>query len=201
MELRMPKSPQPGHQSTWTSVLYCCSANFFGAAAAASGMGHHDLLLLLGKRRSHALDDLVPRKWPAVVLEDVVVERHTGLLGNQRAELRGVIVLDQHRQTGVSQDRRDGIGREGAHQADLQVVHRAAVILELAHGVEDGALGRAPGHQRQVGLARIMAIRFSMPSVMWPSGSCSSLVVEKIPPGMPGSVRGLMPSAVSAWRR
>src|SRR6266550_6458245 len=156
MELRMPKSPQPGHQSTWTSVLYCCSANFFGAAAAASGMGHHDLLLLLGKRRSHALDDLVPRKWPAVVLEDVVVERDTGLLRNQRAELRGVIVLDQHRQTGVSQDCRDGIGREGTHQADLQVVHRAAVILELAHGVEDGALGRAPGHQRQVGLARTM---------------------------------------------
>src|SRR5205823_10118403 len=96
MELRMPKSPQPGHQSTWTSVLYCCSANFFGAAAA-SGMGHHDLLLLFGERRPHALDDFIPRKGPAVVLEHMVVERHTGLLGNQCAELRGVIVLDQDR--------------------------------------------------------------------------------------------------------
>src|SRR5438270_13321821 len=102
MELRMPKSPQPGHQSTWTSVLYCCSANFFGAAAAASGMGHHDLLLPLGERRPHTLDDLVPRKRPAVVLEDVVVQHHTGLLRNQGAELRRVIVLDQHCETGVS---------------------------------------------------------------------------------------------------
>src|SRR5205814_10676383 len=96
MELRMPKSPQPGHQATWTSVLYCCSANFFGAAAAASGMGHHDLLLLFGERRPHALDDLVPRKGPAVVLEDVVVEHDTGLLRNHCAELRRVVVLDQH---------------------------------------------------------------------------------------------------------
>src|SRR5437868_2837959 len=117
MELRMPKSPQPGHQSTWTSVLYCCSANFLGAAAAAaSGMGHHDLLLLLGQGRPHALDDLVPGKGPAVVLEHMVIERHTGPLGNQCAELRRVIVLDQHRETGVAQDGGHGVGREGTHQ-------------------------------------------------------------------------------------
>src|SRR4030088_629614 len=124
MELRMPKSPQPGHQSTWTSVLYCCSANFLGAAAAAaSGMGHHDLLLLLGQRRPHALDDLVPRKGPAVVLQHVMVERDTRLLGNQRTELRRVIVLDQDRETGIPKNRRHGIGRERSHQADLQKVH------------------------------------------------------------------------------
>src|SRR3989442_15144984 len=110
----MPKSPQPGHRSTWTSVLYRCSANFLGAAAAAaSGMGHDALFLLLGQGRPHALDDLVPRKGPAVVLEHVVVEDDTRLLGNQGAELRRVIVLDQHRQPGVPQDRRHGIGREG----------------------------------------------------------------------------------------
>src|SRR5467141_2790004 len=102
MELRMPKSPQPGHQSTWTSVLYSCSANFFGAAAAASGMGYHDLLLLLGEGRPHALDDLVPRKGPAVVLQHVVVEGDTGLLGNQSTELRRVIVLDEHGQPRVA---------------------------------------------------------------------------------------------------
>src|SRR6266849_2053955 len=102
MELRMPKSPQPGHQSTWTSVLYSCKANFFGAlAAVVSGMGHHDLLLLLGEGRPDALDDLVPREWPAVVLQHVVVEGDTRLLRNQRAELRRVIVLDQHGQPGV----------------------------------------------------------------------------------------------------
>src|SRR5438132_6456520 len=128
MELRMPKSPHPGHQSTWTSVLYCCSANFLGAAAAAaSGMGHHDLLLLFGERRPHTLDDLVARKGPAVVLEDVVVERHAGLLGDEGAELRRVIVLDQHGETGVAQDGRHRIGGEGAHESDLQEVDGAAV--------------------------------------------------------------------------
>src|SRR3989442_2239573 len=91
----MPKSPQPGHQSTWTSVLYCCSANFLGAAAAAaSGMGHHDLFLLLGQGRPHALDDLVPRKGPAVVLVHVVCEDDTRLLGNQGTVLRRVFDLD-----------------------------------------------------------------------------------------------------------
>src|SRR2546425_1569122 len=154
MELRMPKSPHPGHQSTWTSVLYCCSANFFGAGAVASGMGHHDRFLLLGEGRPHALDDLIAREGPAVVLENVVVEGHTGLLRNQGAELRRGNVLDQHGQAGVSQDGRHGIGGEGAHQADLQEVDRATVILELGHGVEDGALGGAPRHQRQVGMAR-----------------------------------------------
>src|ERR1700682_3877645 len=93
IELRMPKSPQPGHQSTWTSVLYSCSANFLGAAAA-SGMGHHDLLLLLGQGRPHTLDDLVARKGPAVVLQHVVVERDAGLLRNQGTELRRVVVFD-----------------------------------------------------------------------------------------------------------
>src|SRR5712664_2454660 len=112
MELRMPKSPHPGHQSTWTSVLYSCSANFLGAAAAAaSGMGHHDLLLLVGQGRPHALDDLVAREGPAVVLQDVVVEGDAGLLGDQGTELRRVIVLDQDRLTGVPQDRRHGVGR------------------------------------------------------------------------------------------
>src|ERR1700682_266452 len=103
MELKMPKSPQPGHQSTWTSVLYCCRTNFFGAAAAAaSGMGHHDLLLLFGERSTHALDDLVARERPAVVFQDVVVECDTGLLGDQGAELRRVVVFDQHRQPGIA---------------------------------------------------------------------------------------------------
>src|SRR5258708_38696323 len=121
MELRMPKSPHPGHQSTWTSVLYSCSANFLGAAAAAaSGMGHHDLLLLLGQGRPHALDDLVPRKGPAVVLQDVVVEGDTRLLGNEGAELRRVIVLAQYRHPGVAQDRRHSIRRDRPHQDDLQ---------------------------------------------------------------------------------
>src|SRR3984893_7133493 len=126
----MPKSPPPGHQSTWTSVLYSCSANFLGAAAAASGMGHHDLLLLLRQGRPHTLNDLVARKGPAVVLQHVVVEHDTGLLGNQGTELRRVVVFDQYRQPGVAKDRRHGVGREGPHQADLQEVHGAAVVLE-----------------------------------------------------------------------
>src|SRR5438552_17486531 len=84
IELRMPKSPQPGHQSTWTSVLYCCRLNFLGAAAV-SGMRHHDFLALLGERRPDALHDLVPRERAAVVLEHVVIERHPGLLGDQGA--------------------------------------------------------------------------------------------------------------------
>src|ERR1700730_13082735 len=155
MELRMPKSPQPGHQSTWTSVLYCCNANFFGAGAAgASGMRHHDLLLLLGQGGPDAFDDLIARKRPAIVLQHVVVEDDARLLGNDGAELRRVVVLDQNRQPRVPKNRGHGIRREWAHQANLQEVHRAAVGLELAHGVEDGALGRTPGHQRQVGLAR-----------------------------------------------
>src|SRR3984893_14124937 len=119
MELRMPKSPQPGHQSTWTSVLYCCRTNFFGAAAVASGMGNHDLLLLLGEGRTHALDDLIARERPAIVFQDVMVERDAGLLGDQCAELRRVIVFDQHRQPSAAQDTRHCIGREWAHQADL----------------------------------------------------------------------------------
>src|SRR5438132_14257272 len=117
MELRMPKSPHPGHQSTWTSVLYCCRANFLGAAAAASGMGHHDLLLLLGQGRAHALDDLVARKWPAVVLQDVVVERDTRLLGNQGPQLGRVIVLDHDRLPGVAKDRCHGVCMVGYHNA------------------------------------------------------------------------------------
>src|SRR5713226_2721042 len=107
MELRMPKSPHPGHQSTWTSVLYSCNANFLGAAAAAaSGMGDHDLLLLVGQGRPHALDDLVAREGPAVVLQHVVIEDDARLLGNQCAELRRVVVFNQHRQPGVPEDRR-----------------------------------------------------------------------------------------------
>src|SRR6202035_123258 len=105
IELRMPKSPQPGHQSTCTSVLYCCRTNFFGAAAAvASGMGHHDLLFLLGERRTYALDDLIARERPAIVFQDVVVERDPGLLGDQGAKLRRVVVFDQHRQPCTAQD-------------------------------------------------------------------------------------------------
>src|SRR4029077_10738236 len=154
MELRMPKSPQPGHQSTWTSVLYCCRTNFFGAAAAvASGMGNHDLLLLLGKRGTHALDDLIARERAAIVFQDVMVERNPRLLGDQRTELRGVVVFDQDRRLGTAKNGRHRIGRKWAHQADLQEVDRAPVDLELAHGIEDRALGRAPRHQRQVGLA------------------------------------------------
>src|ERR1700737_1519467 len=103
IELRMPKSPHPGHQSTWTSVLYCCRTNFFGAAAdAASGMGHHDLLLLFGKRGTHALDDPVARERPGGVFQDVSVEGGTGLVGDQGAELRRVVVFDQHRQPGIA---------------------------------------------------------------------------------------------------
>src|SRR5207302_3649356 len=99
MELRMPKSPQPGHQSTWTSVLYCCRTNFLGAAAAvASGMRHHDLLLLLGKRGPHALDNFIARERAAIVFQDVVVERNAGLLGDQGAQLRRVVVFNQDRQ-------------------------------------------------------------------------------------------------------
>src|SRR5258708_6810321 len=150
----MPKSPQPGPQSTWTSVLYCCRTNFLGAAAAvASGMGHHDLLLLLGEGGTHALDDLVAREWPAIVFQHVVVERNPRLLGDQRPQLRRVVVFDQHRQPGAAQNARHRIGGEWAHQADLQKVDGAALTLELAHGIEDGALGRPPRDQREAGLA------------------------------------------------
>src|SRR3981189_3340478 len=95
----MPKSPQPGHQSTWTSVLYCCRTNFFGAAdAVASGMGDHDPLLLLGAPGPHNLDDLFARERSSIVFQDMMVERDPGLLGDQGAQLRRVVVLDQHRE-------------------------------------------------------------------------------------------------------
>src|SRR5439155_14725209 len=149
IELRIPKSPQPGHQSTWTSVLYSWRLNFL-AGVAVSGMGDHHLLLSLRQGLANSLDDLVPREWPAIVFQDPVVERNAGLFPDQRAQLPGVVRLDQHGPLGVSQQRFDLLGRERPHQTHLEEIHREAVQLELRHPIQDGALGGAPADQGQV---------------------------------------------------
>src|SRR5438105_13445849 len=113
----MPKSPHPGPQSTWTSVLYACSVNFL--ASAVSGMRHHHFLFPLGQRRANTLDDLVAREGTSVVFEDVVVHDDAGVLGNQRAELRSVVVLDQHGLPRVTEDGGHRLSGERPHHADL----------------------------------------------------------------------------------
>src|SRR3989442_9507272 len=140
----MPKSPQPGHQSTWTSVLYCCRTNFLGAAAAASGMGHHDLLLLFGERGPHALDDLIARERPAIVFQDMVVERDAGLLGDQGAKLRRVVVFNQHRQPGTAQDARHRIGGGGVRGTGLPGKSRVGASPPPAPSAPAGAFLRPP---------------------------------------------------------
>src|SRR5205823_7149800 len=84
IELRIPKSPQPGHQSTWTSVLYAWRLNFL-AGVLVSGMGNHDLLLPLRHCLAHSLNDLVSRERPAIVFQDPMIQRDAGLLPDQRA--------------------------------------------------------------------------------------------------------------------
>src|SRR5437764_14364068 len=96
IELRIPKSPQPGHQSTWTSVLYSCRLNFLGGVIV-SGMRDHALLRSFRQRLTDSIDDLVPRARPAAVSQDPMLERAAGLLPYACAQSPRASRLASHR--------------------------------------------------------------------------------------------------------
>src|SRR5439155_1088040 len=146
IELRIPKSPQPGHQSTWTSVLYSCRLNFLGGVIV-SGMRNHDLLRSFRQRLTDSIDDLVPRERPAVVFQDPMIERDAGLLPDECAQLPGVVRFDQHGALGVAKHGFDLLGREWPHQAHLEKIHRETFQPELGHPIQDCALRGAPADQ------------------------------------------------------
>src|SRR5437764_4244704 len=157
IELRIPKSPQPGHQSTWTSVLYSWRLNFLGGVAV-SGMRNHDLLCPFRQHLVDSADDLVPRERPAVVFQDPMIERDAGLLPDERAKLPRIVRFNQHGALGIPEHSFDFLGRERPHQAHLEKIHREAVQLELGHSIEDCALSGTPADQGQVRAPRAVQL-------------------------------------------
>src|ERR1700704_4314028 len=83
MVRRMPKSPQPGHQSLWTSVA---KSDGFRTCSSATGQ-HRPLLRLPAKDGTERVVQLGVRHRAAVVLQDHMGHLDSGLLPDDAREL------------------------------------------------------------------------------------------------------------------
>src|SRR5215831_13117758 len=82
--LTIPKSPQPGHQSLWTCVLYVFS----------SSMRNRDLLDSVPYYVFDSFVYFVLRKRSSVILDNGVVSPDAGFLTDQPCHLSRVVVFD-----------------------------------------------------------------------------------------------------------
>src|SRR6266496_4647047 len=144
-----------------TVSLFRELAGFSGGRCSGCGYGSLGVNLmyrnrkagLTGQLRFHCFDNVVRHKRLAVVLADVTVGIETGFAPEITGELAALIVLNQ-----------DHILAAPENGADLRRVqwhdpfngeligHDAFFAREFFHRFPDYARGRAPTHQRDIGL-------------------------------------------------
>src|SRR5712692_3018402 len=97
--LRMPKSPQPGHQSLWISALYSASLKTFSSGSTVDIRGSLYIfsvsvtrsagsLVVAGRQRHHRrchLRPLFPQRQHFVELLEAIFRRHDVALGDDHA--------------------------------------------------------------------------------------------------------------------
>src|SRR5467141_1956623 len=114
---RIPKSPQPGHQSLWTSVA---KSDGFRTCSSATGQ-HRPLLGLPTKDGAKRVVQLRVRHRPAVVLQDEMGHLDSGLLPDDARELPPEIHLDVDPAFRFRQDPGDFRDRERLDQTHMEV--------------------------------------------------------------------------------
>src|SRR2546429_8983573 len=119
--VRMPKSPQPGHQSLCRSLLY--SLSVIGLAGALMDMSHHRFCFRSDVHARERADHLVLAERTTVELVDTVRDHHAGLLLHELRELTDVVFLHGHDPFRRPQDRGDRVRRERLPQPRLEEGH------------------------------------------------------------------------------
>src|SRR5947207_4472292 len=135
-EARIAKSPQPGHQVGFSSILKSFRSDMC-----------HRLLADPGR-------DLVAGEWPAVVLQDFFLDvdarRHADDLG----ELAREVVLNVDDALRAGEHFFCASGWERPDVEVVQLVDLMALGLEQHPGFMNGAIRRAPADQGHVGVLR-----------------------------------------------
>src|SRR2546422_3995443 len=140
IDRRMPKSPQPGHQSLCTSV--------WKSATLRTGLDAIREHLLPGglplRDGSERLSEFRARHRPPVVLEDVVGRLDPRLLPDEAAHVGAEVHLDVDDGFRAGEGPRHQLDGERIHEADLEEPQLDAIPLERVDRVEERALRRAP---------------------------------------------------------
>src|SRR2546427_1969958 len=139
---RIPKSPQPGHQSLWTSVWKSAGLSSTSGAIAQ----HLPRRGLAVENRRQTLDELVARHRPPLELHDAVGDPDPCVLADEPRQRGTVVHLHVDNRLASSQEFRDRLRRERMEEAELEESNLATRGLQRRHRVEECALRRSPAH-------------------------------------------------------
>src|SRR5271157_2537838 len=126
--LRIPKSPQPGHQSLCTVV--------FRSVNLSASFQHQPFRSLSVRDQPDGAVHFLAGHRPAVVLDDELLDRDAGPLSEDPNQLSGVVHLDPDDGLGPGEQVLDVLGRERIDEPDLEEVDLHAVFLQPPHRVE-----------------------------------------------------------------
>src|SRR6267143_325357 len=168
--------------------------------------------------------DFVLREWSSVELDYLIIHCNARLLSYQSSHLGGVVVFDHDLLTSSRKYSIDEACWEGTGVPYLEEVCLDSIHSKVLHRFYDGALVEphptsvidsflgpwrvaffwsgitSPASSTFRNLFRIILILTSDASVMCTCSSCSSPVVQNIPPFWPGIARGDIPSSVNWYR-
>src|SRR5271157_3291246 len=125
--LRIPKSPQPGHQSLCTDV--------FRSVNLSASFQHQPFRSLSVRDQPDGAVHFLAGHRPSVVFDDELLDRDTGPLAHDSDQLAGVVHLDSYYGLGLREKVLDVLGRERIDEPDLEEVDLHAVLLQPLHRV------------------------------------------------------------------